>query len=84
MRYVAQDDDALIVVADDDDGPAAIMLEDGPVVGGLGAAAGEVLNAIIDAAEPHDATTREAATKAEHALGFALDDLGRLVPRQPS
>ncbi len=83
VLYVAQDDDALIVVADDGDGPAAIMLEDGPIVAGLKAAAAEVLDALFDAVEPHDEATREAATKAEHVLGFALDDLRRLTGGPP-
>ncbi len=83
VLYVAQDDDALIVVADDGDGPAAIMLEDGPVVADMKAAAAEVLDALFDAVEPHDDATREAATKAEHALGFALDDVSRLTGDRP-
>ena len=77
--YLALDADLLLVVAMDGDGPSAITLEDGPVVAGLKAATYEVLDALADAAEPHDAATREAATKADHALGFALDDARRLT-----
>ena len=65
----------LVVVGDGDDGPMFITLKDGPVVAGLRAQVAAISDALAVAVEPHDAATHEAATKAEHALGFALDDI---------
>lgn len=58
--------------------PIAVASGGGPVIGSLRAAVASVSAALATAVEPHDDATREEATKAEHALGFALDDLRRL------
>lgn len=66
----------LVVVGEGEDGPMFVTLkDDGPTVAMLRRAVEAVSDALAVAAEPHDAATREAATKADHALGFALDDL---------
>jgi hypothetical protein len=51
----------------------------GPIIGNLRAAVASLSTTLATAVEPHDDATREAATKAEHALGFALDDARRLT-----
>jgi hypothetical protein len=51
---------------------------EGPVVGGLRDVVAAIGEALDHAMEPHDNATREAATKALHALGFALEDVRRL------
>ncbi len=55
----------------------------GPIIGSLRAAVASLSTALATAVEPHDDATREAATKAEHALGFALDDMRRLTGGLP-
>lgn len=79
VLHLALDADLLLVVAMDADGPVAITLEEGPTVAGLKAAAYAVLDALDYAEEPRVPAAREAATKTEHALGFALDDARRLT-----
>jgi hypothetical protein len=79
--WLVAEGDALIVVGMVDDGPASVPFDAGPEIDGLRAAAGRVIEVLTTAAAPRDPTAREAATKAEHALGFALDD-ARRRPKQ--
>jgi hypothetical protein len=67
------------IFLDVDDDPVSLPFDAGPEIDGLRAAAGRVIEVLTTAAAPRDPAAREAATKAEHALGFALDDARRLT-----
>jgi hypothetical protein len=77
--WLAVEERKLVIVGEDDLGPVFVPVpEDGPVVREIRAAFDAVAAAIVGAAEPKTDTAREAAMKAFHALGFALDDIRRL------
>ncbi len=78
VLWLALEGDGLIVVGAGDDEPMFVTLEDGPVVAGLRAQVAAITDALAVAVEPHDAATRELATKAVHALQFGLYDLRRM------
>lgn len=77
--WLVVEGDALLVVGMVDDGPASVPFDAGPEIDGLRAAAGRVIEVLTTAAQPQDPSAREAATKTEHALEFALDDARRLA-----
>jgi len=84
VLWLAADGDALIVVGLVDDGPASVPFDAGPEIDGLRAAAGRVIEVLTTAAAPRDPAALEAAVKAEHSLGFALDDARRMTAKGTS
>lgn len=78
VLHVALETDRFLVVATDEDGPVATTLEDRPTVAGLSAAVYDVLVAPDNPEKPRDTATCEAATKAMHVLGFAVEDVNQM------
>jgi hypothetical protein len=76
--WLAVEERKLVIVGEDDLGPVFVPVpEDCPMVREIRAAFDAVAAALVGAVEPKSVAAREAATKAVHSLGFALDDLRR-------